>query len=395
MRILEVVPYFAPAYAYGGPPETVHKLCKALVDRGNEVTVLTTDTLGPNTRQRSMHRTNKLDIYYLRNVSNYLAWNHQMFLPIGIRTFLQARQDSFDIIHTHSFRTYQSVLIRQYATRKGIPYVLSAHGSVPPIVRKKLAKRLFDQLIGRSLLEDAEVLIALSRAEVLQYESMGVPSSKINVIPNGIDPQEFSTLPPRGEFLRKYGLSGKRIVGYVGRLNARKGLDTLLESFRELAKLEDDLVLVLAGPDDGYRAHLEKKAKRLSLQNRTVFTGMITPPAKLEAFVDCSVVVYPGPFEIFGMVPFEALLCGRPVVVANDSGCGEIVAEAGAGLTVPPADVPALADAIRTALNETANVRDMTIRGRHFVVENLSWGRIAAEMESVYRTARDRAGASK
>src|SRR2546427_1630165 len=84
MRILQVAPYFAPAYSYGGPPETVHKLCEALANRGHEVVVLTTDAFNSTGRQQVRHMANGLDVYYLRNVSNYLAWTHQLFLPLGI-----------------------------------------------------------------------------------------------------------------------------------------------------------------------------------------------------------------------------------------------------------------------------------------------------------------------
>lgn len=196
MRILQVAPYFAPAYAYGGPPETVHKLSKALADRGHEVSVLTSDAFSATARQPERHSTNDLDVYYLRNLSNYLAWKHQMFLPLGTNAFLRRHAREFDIIHVHSFRTYQNIVVRQHALGAGIPYILSAHGSVPRIVRMKLVKSLFDSIVGQDVLEDAAHLIAVSNAEQQQYETMGVPASKIAVIPNGIDAEQYSSLPP-------------------------------------------------------------------------------------------------------------------------------------------------------------------------------------------------------
>lgn len=387
MRILQVTPYFAPAYAYGGPPETVHRLSEALAERGHDLTVLTTDAFSATKRYAEKHTTGNPDIYYLRNVSNYLAWNFQFFLPLATGTFLQRHTHDFDVIHLHSFRTYQDVVVRRHALRAGIPYVFSAHGSMPRIVRMKLAKGLFDSVVGRSVLNDAAVLIAVSSAELRQYQAMDVPASKVAIIPNGIDAAQYSVLPPRGSFSRPRGLEGTKIVTYIGRLNSRKGLDTLVRSVREIRKIREDVELVLVGPDDGYRGDLERMTRRLSLQKHVHFAGMITMPKKLEVLVDSDVVVYPGTHEIFGLVPFEALLCRRPVVVADDSGCGEIVSEARAGITVQPGDPVALSCAIDVCLGRGQPLEEMIKNGERFVRSELDWTKIAVRMEEVYTRA--------
>src|SRR5947208_661867 len=206
MNILHVVPYFAPAFAYGGPPTSVSQLCRALAKRGHHLTVLTTDALTSTERQSDKHACDGLDVYYQRNLSNYLAWNHQLFLPLGTNKFLRQKLGQFDIVHLHMYRTYQNIIVRKQALRGKIPYVFSAHGTVPRIVRKKLAKAVFDEIVGRRILEDASGLTALSQAEVVQYEAMGIPTSRISTIPNGIDHEEFAALPARGTFRRRYGL---------------------------------------------------------------------------------------------------------------------------------------------------------------------------------------------
>src|SRR5207249_6070332 len=125
------------------------------------------------------------------------------------------------------YRTYQNIIVRKQALRAQIPYVFSAHGTVPRIVRKRLAKAVFDEIVGRRVLEDASRLTALSKAEVVQYEAMGIPTSRISIIPNGIDYRDFAILPNYGSFRQRYGLGEKHVVSYVGRLNARKGIETL------------------------------------------------------------------------------------------------------------------------------------------------------------------------
>src|SRR5207249_9135081 len=384
MHILQVTPYFAPAYSYGGPPTSVHHLSKALAERGHKLTILTSDALDSTSRQPTKRAKNGLDIYYLKNLSNYLAWNHQLFLPFATHAFLRKRLTEFDVVHMHMFRTYQNIAVRRHSQRVGVPYVLSAHGSFPRIVRKRLAKGLYDIIVGQSVVRDASRLIAVAEAEARQYQTMGVPVSKIEVIPNGIAASEFLGLPEGGRFSRRHGLEGKRLVTYVGRLNARKGLETLVESFGELAESRDNVALVLVGPDEGYRRHLESMIKRIRPRAPVVFTGLITLPQKLEVFVDSDVIVYPGAFEIFGLVPFEALLCGTPVIVADDSGCGEIIAKADAGLTVHPGNSKALSKAISTSLDGGALIDAKVERGKRFVQQELDWRKIAQRTENVY-----------
>jgi len=350
--------------------------------------VLTTDTCDASRRVGPLEETiNGIQVHRIKNLSNYLAWHQQLFLPMGTGAFLRERVREFDVIHLHMYRTYQNIAVRRIGDRRGVPYVLSAHGTVPRIVRRKIMKALFDSTYGKRLLRDAARLVALSNAEKLQYESAGVPPEKISIVFNGIDPATYQELPPRGAFARTHALDGKKLVTYIGRLNARKGLDHLLRAFRDLTMAREDIALVLVGPDDGYRRRLERLAAQLALSDRVVFTGLITIPYKLQVIVDSDLIVYPATHEIFGLVPFEALLCGRPVVVADDSGCGEIIKSAQAGLTVPYGDVARLRDAIAMGLGDDPQISDMVLRGRKFVLEELSWSRVAENMERVYEDA--------
>jgi len=388
VNILHVTPYFPPAWAYGGPPRAVYELCRELVRRGHSVTVATTDACDSTQR---VHNPNEMlegiSVCRFPNISNLWASKHQLFLPRGAAGYLRRHVPKFDIVHLHIYRTFQNALVHRYGTRQGIPYVLSAHGTVPRILRWKTAKALFDAFYGKRLLRDAKRLIAVSHTEKLQYEDAGVPPSKISVIYNGVDSSAYRNLPPPGMFRRTYGLDDGKLVIYVGRLHARKGLVHLLRAFRDLSQARDDVHLVLIGPDDGYRAHLETLTRQLGLTERVTFAGMVSEPLKLQAYVDSDVVVYPSEHEIFGLVPFEALLCERPVVVANDSGSGEIVKSARGGLSVRSGDVEQLRHAIAVCLDGSPEITESVVRGRRFVLEELNWGRIVRDVEGVYHQA--------
>ncbi len=388
MNILQVTPYFAPAWAYGGPPRSVYELSRELVQQGHSVTVLTTDALDATNRAKPVSETmDGIEVHRCRNLGNNLAWRQQLFLPSGTALFLRAYLRDFDIVHLHMFRTVQNAITHRLATKYSIPYVLSARGSLPRIVRGRAAKSLFDAVAGRRLLRDAKKVIALSSAESSDYESIGVPTSKITVIFNGIDPTLYRNLPRLGTFARMHGLEGRKLVTYIGRINARKGLDHLLRAFRGLSQTGDDVKLVLAGPDDGYRGRLETLAEELSLSKSIIYAGPATMSEKLQILADSDLIVYPAEHEVFGLVPFEALLCGKPVVVANDSGCGEIVEMARAGLTIPYGDSARLQKAIATCLENGAAIREMVIQGQRFVLKHMDWSRIARDIVQVYEDA--------
>ena len=114
----------------------------------------------------------------------------------------------------------------------------------------------------------------------------------------------------------------------------------------------------------GAGARTRSLVRSLGIEHRTIFTGLLRGRDRLEALADADVLVYPSQDEIFGLVPLEALLCGTPVVVADDSGCGEVVRITGGGHVVPLGDVDALSRAIDVVLTSPQDVARAGRRGR-------------------------------
>ena len=388
MKILQVTPFYAPAWAYGGPPRVAYELSLELVRRGHSVTVLTTDALDSGHRASPTQEISEgIEIYRLRNFSNYLAWRRQIFLPTGLVPFSRRRLQNFDIIHLHTVRTIQNIVVHRFAMKYGIPYVLSPHGSVPRIVRQKTLKAVFDWMGGRRVVRDASKVIVQSSVEKSECESARIPAPKISIVLNGVDASVYENLPTRGAFAKSFGLDGKRLVTYIGRLSPGKGLDYLLAAFRGIALETDDSVLIVAGEDGGYKSRLIRLAKQFAISDRVIFPGFVAGRGKLQLFVDSDLIVYPASYESFGLVPMEALLCGKPVVVSRDSGCGELIQKARAGITFPSGNVSLLRKGILTGLRDSETISETARRGRDFVIQNLNWNRIATEMEQIYGSA--------
>jgi glycosyltransferase involved in cell wall biosynthesis len=105
---------------------------------------------------------------------------------------------------------------------------------------------------------------------------------------------------------------------------------------------------------------------------------------KLEAYVDADVLVYPGLIEIFGLVPFEAIMCGTPVIVNDDCGCGEIIKEGKCGSVIKYGDIVELSIKISKVLANPDGAKENVKIGQQYIKENLSYDIIVERFLKLY-----------
>ncbi len=378
MKILHVIPFLSPKF--GGSVTAPYLLSKELAQRNHDVTIITTDYHIDEQYAKSIQSAG------VKVISFHCSANIGLFLYTpSLKKWLDKNLNKFDIIHLHNFRSYQNVIVQKFAKKYGIPYVLQAHGSVLPFFEKQNFKKIYDLIWGNNILKDTRKCIAVSNVEREQYKTMEIPESKIIVIPNGIDLQEFDNLPEKGRFREKYRIrSDEKIILFLGRLHKSKGIDFLIQSFSYVSKMRNDIKLIIAGPDDGYSDTLLRRVKKYEIFDEVIFPGLLLKKEKYEALVDADVLVYPGIFEIFGLVPFEAIMCGTPVIVTDDCGCGEIVKDAECGYLVKFGDVNTLADLINDILTNPEKGRERVNKGKKYIKDKLAMKIIIAKVEELY-----------
>ena len=364
----------------------VYNLSKELAKMGHKVIVYTTDALKAKDRIRQAEEViDGIEVRRFKNLSNTMAYNHNIFLSPGIILGVRKGLKNFDIIHMHEYRTIQNIIVHRYAMKYGIPYVIQAHGSLPRVMAKKRLKQLYDNLWGYKLLRDALRVIALTETEAEQYKSMGVSPDKIEIVPNGIDLAEFENLPERGEFRREYGLgSDQRIILYLGRIHKIKGLDLLVKAFADLSKPLNDIKLVIVGPDDGYLPSLKKLTADLEISDKVLFTGPLYGQEKLKAYVDADVYVLPSVYETFPVAVLEACACGTPIILTDRCGIADVI-EGQAGLVVPY-DREQLQHALLHMLDDDKMRLRFGERGKSLVRERFTWGSITEQVISIYES---------
>lgn len=180
---------------------------------------------------------------------------------------------------------------------------------------------------------------------------------------------------------KKYGIPEVYIL-YVGTIQPRKNLDTLVEAFNILKKdrkIAEKLVVV--GRKGWLYEQLFARIKALGLDNEVIFTGFV-PDDELPYIYDAArVFVYLSFFEGFGLPPLEAMACGIPVVTSNTTSLPEVVGEA--GIALPPRDTAGIAEAMFKVLDNADLAMDMSRMGRARA-ELFSWEAAARQTLDVY-----------
>ncbi len=378
LHVLHVTPYFPPTWAYGGIPRIVYGLGRALVRAGIQVSVWTTDALDAHERNGVPPRRTLegMEVFTSENLSNSLAYHQQLFLPRGAGAALSSI-GHVDVVHLHGHRHLLNTWALRWARQRGIPVVFTPNGTLPRLERKVSFKALWDLAVAAEVPREAARSIAVAPAEVGHMRTAGIAADRIVRIPNGLMLEEFESLPPRGAFREQWGIEGP-IVAYLGRISPRKGVEHLASAAGN-PRLKGATVVV-AGNDMGGLATARRAAGE-----GVVFTGLLEGADRLSLLVDADVLVYASSDEIFGLVPFEGLMCGTPAVVGGDCGCGELIQEAGAGLLVRHSDVEGLVRRIQTLLEDAEAREAMVRRGRRYVTEKLSFDTLATRHVSLYK----------
>lgn len=387
MKIVHLTPYYAPAYAFGGVPRAVEGMAKALTARGHIVSVLTTDALNQQERDNG-ERARAQDGMRVVRVPNRSAWLRgrlNLSTPFGMGRAALDVLAGADVLHIHEFRTAENLLVTPAAARMGVPMVLSPHGTLTLTTGRSALKSAWDTLLSPAVARRFAAVVGLTQQEADEawaaWRQLGADTARVQfaVVPNGVDADEFAQLPGRDEFRARYGLGDAPVCLFLGRLHARKGVDVLVQAFKQ-ANVQDAR-LVLAGPDEGMLAALQPL-----LDARMVVTGYLSGTERLAALAAADVFCLPATGEGLSMAALEALAAGLPAILSPGCNLPE-AAEAGAGVIVEPAVEP-LATALRTLLTDAPKRHAMSTAARQLVRDRFTWGAAAAQLEQVYESVR-------
>ncbi len=385
MKVLHVL--LSPAATYGGPPAVVRDLSEELGELGVTSVVV---TLGTSKSATTEFPDN------VKVIACRAALDSKLGLPLGsdlVNTLLEESKQ-VDLVHLHDIWHFPQLAAAVISRLRTTPYIVTPHGALEPwcLKQHRLLKSLAWFGYQKRVLGVARGVHALTHQEESTIRQLGlkVPTA---VIPSGVDLEAIDMylheLPVDGEGA---GESGAPFILYVGRLDRKKRLDLLIDTFAQLAGAHRTLALLIAGPDpSGLRHELRNHASQMGLEGRVRFIGFVSERLKFQLLSRAELFVQPSYSEGLSVAVLESMACGTPVVVSKGCNIPE-VAESAAGFCVD--DKPSEISKAITVLLENPELRSSMARNARLLIEaKFTASRMAKAMKEFYRRSLDATGA--
>jgi PEP-CTERM/exosortase A-associated glycosyltransferase len=294
-----------------------------------------------------------------------------------------AEQVRPDILHAHS-PVLNAMPALRVGKRLGIPVVYEVrafwedaavdHGTTS---EGSLRYRLTRRLETRAFKQASHVFTICEglRSDIV---ARGIAESKVTVIPNAVDINSFDVGGvPDAALKDRLGLSGCKVVGFIGSFYAYEGLDLLLAAMPQMLVQEPSvrLLLVGGGPQD---AALKTQAQALGILDKVVFTGRV-PHAEVQRYYDLvDVLAYPRHSMrltelVTPLKPLEAMAQGRVLVASDVGGHKELIRDGETGMLFRAGSAPALAQAVLGVLATPERWPQLRAAGRQFVESERNW----------------------
>jgi len=279
------------------------------------------------------------------------------------------RDLKIDLIHSHS-RTTQ-VLGELLGRVSAKPHIFTCHG----FFKSRLSRRFFggwgQKVIAISLQVKEHLVVDFKLDEKL-----------ISIIHNGIDTKNFGDFSNRDNLRRQLSEGADFLVGIIARLSDVKGHTYLIAAMQEVIKNFPKTKLLIIGQGKT-REVLIKETRDLGLESSIVFIPEAKDTKVLLAAMD--IFVMPSLQEGLGLALMEAMAQGLAVVGSEVGGIKTLIEDKVNGLLVPPANAPALAEAMIVLLKSPQLRMSLGLRAREFIAANFSQEEMVDKTEIVYQ----------
>lgn len=359
----------------GGTAERTFQMSRYLAKHGAFCKVLTIDSGQLDERRIAALKPAELEVLPC-------LWRRFNFPGINWLAIRRLVSEA-DIIHLMGHWSVLNVLVYLAARDAGKPYVVCPAGALPLFGRSKWLKRIYNFLVGNSIVRNASGWIAVTQGELPQFKEYGISSSRVTVIPNGVSGEDFPAVDPV-DFKRRYRLPDAPMILFMGRLNLIKGPDILLQAFLMVRHTFPKHHLVFAGPDGGMLASLQEIVEQAGMREIVHFLGYVDGADKSAAYHMASLLVVPSRQEAMSIVAIEAGFCGTPVLLTDQCGFGD-VRSIDARLEVPASEV-GIASGLTSLLADSNDLAVISPAWSKFVQAQYSWSSLVPEYFRLYQS---------
>jgi glycosyltransferase involved in cell wall biosynthesis len=358
---------------------------RVLAGRGVEVVTATTDDDGHGARLATPLGVPVVDecatrFYFSRQTATY-----KVSLPL--LGWLRREVPQFDVVHVHALFSFAPVAAAMVARRAGVPYIIRPLGVLNRygmVKRRSLPKAVSVRLIEGRLLRDASFVHFTAEQEQQEAGALGVPL-RGRIVPLGIEAMPEASPAP---FLEAFpGQGGQRLL-FMSRVDPKKNIEALLEALATCRRAFPRVSLVICGDGDrGYLARLKLLAEAWDIADCVTWAGHVEGAMKASAFAASDLFVLPSFSENFGIAVVEALSAGLPCILGEGVAVARDVADADAGMSVPPT-ADAVACAISRALSDDAWRARAGARARQLAASRYSLAAMGQGLVDMYAAAR-------
>lgn len=352
----------------GGVQEHVKAVQAVLNARGHKAVIIT-----PRPR---VVKKNMRGVVFVGTATDFraVATTSQLSTSVdGDEIERMLEKEKFDILHFHE--PWVPMLSRQILSRSQSINIATFHAKLPDSVMTRTMAKVVTPYT-KSVLKYLHEFTAVSEAAMEYLRTMS--DEPVSIIPNGIDLKHFHAP-------RKFAERTEKTILYVGRLEKRKGVEYLLQSYALLAQHDPKLKLIIAG-DGVDRQKMESLAAELKLDH-VKFLGYISETRKKQLLHDADLFCSPAIYgESFGIVLLEAMASGLVTVAGNNPGYASVLQGLGSVSLVNPRDTEEFAKRIELLLYEP-ELRKLWREWARKTVPQYDYSKVVDQYEDLYKAA--------
>ena len=383
-----------PVHCEGGMEQHSWALAKKLVERDNDVTIITSK----HPYGLKFEKKEGVKIYYVgdRIAITYLS-SYWKEAAKKLEELLE-KGEKIDIIHSQSVSAW-------YYVKKGlkdkykVPLVTTVHGTnfteIQTTINTKLSLRslftIFFQIysfifVAFRFFRSSDMLIAVQKhieGDLVHF--FLISNRKIRVILNGIDIKVFLPKKNTGYLREKYGIKKtEKVILATGRIIEGKGFQYLVQAFSMIKKKRENIKLMIVGTGP-YLGELRKLVADFDILEDVILAGHISQEGLSEYYSLCDIFVLPTIcFEGPPLVILEAMACGKPVVASEIDGIPATI-DNQVGVLVPPRNVFALENGILKILENPTLMKRLGRNARRKVLEQFTLDKMVDSTVNVYK----------
>jgi phosphatidylinositol alpha-mannosyltransferase len=283
---------------------------------------------------------------------------------LGPRVKRLLAHEGFDIVHVHE--PFMPLLPFQFVRYSQATNIATFHAAREGGSRQYAYSKFVIQPWMKNI--DGKIVVSFASLRMISRHF----DDDFHVIPNGVECAQFAEAAPLPGYL-----DGKRNILYLGRLEKRKGLPTLLDAYRKLKPRAPDTRLIVVGGDGGLRAGAERFVEQYAIQD-VVFVGYVSDEIKARYYKTADIYCAPNTGgESFGLVLLEAMAAGTPVIASRIEGFSDVLTHEQEGLLAAPRNSDEWCELLKRLLDD-AGAREAMGKAGAKTSQAFSWERMSA-----------------